>query len=232
MLANTCTICSAIPSFVERRAERVQQEAKPYRWHLPSRRRLLHLPPVTDSDTTAVDSAEGLTATQVAERVADGRVNTVPVSPRRSVRQIIRANVVTPVNMIMTTLLVLILVSGHPADALFAGVIISNSVIGIIQEIRAKRTLDELEVLNASRTTVRRDGENTQLDVSDVVANDLMLVGPGDQIVVDGTVIESIGLDVDESLLTGESDAVTKEPGDEVLSGSFVSSGSGSFSAT
>ncbi len=232
MLANTCTICSAIPSFVERRAERVQQEAKPYRWHLPSRRRLLHLPPVTDSDTTAVDSAEGLTATQVAERVADGRVNTVPVSPRRSVRQIIRANVVTPVNMIMTTLLVLILVSGHPADALFAGVIISNSVIGIIQEIRAKRTLDELEVLNASRTTVRRDGEDTQLDVSDVVANDLMLVGPGDQIVVDGTVIESIGLDIDESLLTGESDAVTKEPGDEVLSGSFVSSGSGSFTAT
>ena len=198
----------------------------------PSRGWLLHLPPVTDRDATAVDPDQGLTSGQVAERLADGRVNVVPASPRRSLSQIIRANVVTPVNMIMTTLLVLILISGHPADALFAGVIISNSVIGVVQEIRAKRTLDALEVLNAPRATVRRDGSDSEIDVNEVVADDLMLAGPGDQIVVDGTVVEAIGFDVDESLLTGESDAVTKQVGDEVLSGSFVSSGSGSFIAT
>ena len=174
----------------------------------------------------------GLNAAQVAERVRDGRVNIAPASPRRSLGQIIKANVVTPVNMIMTTLLVLILISGNPADALFAGVIVSNSVIGVIQEVRAKRTLDALEVLNAPRATVRRDGLDIALDVSLVVADDLILVRPGDQIVVDGEVVEAFSLDVDESLLTGEADAVSKEVGGEVLSGSFVASGSGAYVAT
>jgi len=179
-----------------------------------------------------VDPAVGLTQDQVASRVADGRVNVLPTPPSRSIRQIFRANVITPVNMIMTTLLVLILVSGHPADALFAGVIVSNSAIGILQELRAKRTLDALEVLNAPRAKVRREGRIADIEVSGVVADDLILTGPGDQIVVDGTVLVANGLEVDESLLTGEADAVTKTAGDEVLSGSFVAAGSGAFQAT
>ena len=187
---------------------------------------------VTSGTAPPVDPSTGLTASQVAERVGDGRVNVIPASPRRSLGQIIQANIITPVNMIMTTLLVLILVSGHPADALFAGVIISNSVIGVLQEVRAKRTLDQLEVLNAPRAAVRRDGDDVDIDVGEVVADDLVLAGPGDQIVVDGVVATAVGFDVDESLLTGESDAVTKEVGDEVLSGSFVASGSGEYFAT
>jgi len=185
------------------------------------------------SDSNAhVDPAIGLTQDQVDQRLTDGRVNVIPTPPSRSIRQIIRANVVTPVNMIMTTLLVLILVSGHPADALFAGVIVSNSAIGILQELRAKRTLDALEVLNAPRAKVRRDGQITDIEVGGVVADDLILTGPGDQIVVDGTVLAANGFEVDESLLTGEADAVTKTVGDEVLSGSFVAAGSGAFQAT
>jgi len=185
----------------------------------------------SDSDIH-VDPAIGLTQSQVDERLADGRVNVLPTPPSRSIRQIIRANVVTPVNMIMATLLVLILVSGNPADALFAGVIVSNSAIGILQELRAKRTLDALEVLNAPRATVLRDGVRADIEVGAVVADDLILGGPGDQIVVDGVVVVAAGFEVDESLLTGEADAVMKTTGDEVLSGSFVAAGSGSYRAT
>jgi cation-transporting ATPase E len=93
----------------------------------------------------------GLTAAEVAERVADGRVNNVPDAPVRSLGQIIRANVLTPVNSIISTLFVLILIAGYPADALFAGVVVSNSVIGIVQELQARRTLNELAVLSARR---------------------------------------------------------------------------------
>ncbi|MCP3935835.1 MAG: HAD-IC family P-type ATPase [Actinomycetia bacterium] len=178
------------------------------------------------------DISTGLSSDQVAERRRDGRINAVPASPSRTIGQIIRANIFTTVNLIIGTLLVLILVAGKPGDALFAGVIISNSVIGIIQEVRAKQTLDQLALLNAPVARVRRDATEHDISVEEVVADDLLVVGPGDQVVVDGTVLETIGLDMDESLLTGESDAVTKTAGDEVLSGSFVASGSGVFRAT
>ncbi|MFK7917583.1 MAG: HAD-IC family P-type ATPase [Ilumatobacter sp.] len=180
----------------------------------------------------AVDTLTGLTAAQVAERRADGRTNNVPDAPVRTLREIIRANVFTPVNAIISTLFVLILIAGYPADALFAGVVISNSVIGVAQEVRARRTLHQLELLNAPKATARRDGVDVELAVSEVVADEVLILKPGDQVVVDGDVISGIGLDVDESLLTGESDAVTKQPGDEVMSGSFVSSGSGLYTAT
>jgi len=180
----------------------------------------------------AADTDIGLTAAQVAERRADGRTNDVPDSPVRSLSEIIRANVFTPVNAIITTLFVLILVAGYPADALFAGVVISNSVIGVVQELRARRTLHQLELLNAPKATARRDGEDVELVVSEVVADEVLILKPGDQVVVDGRVDSAIGLDIDESLLTGESDAVTKTSGDDVMSGSFVSSGSGLYVAT
>ena len=182
--------------------------------------------------TDAVDTSRGLTAAQVAERRADGRTNNVPDAPVRTLGEIIRANVLTPVNAIISTLFVLILVAGFPADALFAGVVVSNSVIGVLQELRARRTLHQLELLNAPKATARRDGADVEMAVSEVVADELLVLKPGDQIVVDGTVHSAVGLDVDESLLTGESDAVTKRPGDDVMSGSFVSSGSGLYTAT
>lgn len=174
----------------------------------------------------------GLTSEEVAERKRDGRVNTAPDGPSRTVAQIYRANIFTTVNMIMGTLLVLILVAGKPGDALFAGVIVSNSVIGIVQELRAKKTLDELALLNAPVARVIRDSEESRVAVDEVVEHDLLVIGPGDQVVVDGEVVEEVGLDMDESLLTGESDAVSKSIGDEVLSGSFVSSGSAKYVAT
>jgi len=174
----------------------------------------------------------GLTAAEVAERVADGRVNDVPDAPVRTTGEILRANVLTPVNAIMGALLVLILVAGFPGDALFAGVIVSNSVIGTVQELRARRTLTELAVLSAPRARVVRDGDPLDMDVSGVVADDLLVLGPGDQVVVDGTVVDGMGLELDESLLTGEADPVDKSTGDEVLSGSFVSAGSGHYRAT
>ncbi len=164
--------------------------------------------------------------------MADGRVNDVPDAPVRTTGEILRANVLTPVNAIMGTLLVLILVAGFPGDALFAGVIVSNSVIGTIQELRARRTLAQLEVLSAPRARVVRDGDTLDLEVSGVVADDLLALSPGDQVVVDGTVVDGAGLEVDESLLTGEADPVDKVVGDEVLSGSFVSAGSGHYRAT
>ena len=179
-----------------------------------------------------VSDNPGLTASEVEQRVADGRTNDVPDAPVRSFTEIIKANVLTPVNAIITSLLVLILVAGFPADALFAGVVVTNSVIGIAQELQARRTLNALAVLSAPKARVRRDGVAREVGVSAVVADDLLELRPGDQVVVDGDVIEESGLELDESLLTGEADAVEKKIGDQVLSGSFVSAGSGLYRAT
>lgn len=174
----------------------------------------------------------GLTTAEVAERVADGRVNDVPDAPVRTTSEIFRANVLTPVNAIMGTLFALILIAGFPGDALFAGVIVSNSIIGTVQELRARRTLTNLAVLSAPRARVVRDGAATDVNVSGVVADDLLELRPGDQVVVDGVVVEAMGLEVDESLLTGEADPVDKAVGDPVLSGSFVAAGMGHVRAT
>jgi cation-transporting ATPase E len=178
------------------------------------------------------DDLRGLTASEVAARVADGRVNLVPDAPVRSLGEIIRANVLTRINAIIGVLFVLILIAGHPQDAVFAFVIVSNSVIGIVQELRARKTLNELAVLNAPKARVVRDGEASSIGLSQVVADDLLELQPGFQVVVDGEVLESSGLEIDESLLTGESEPILKQRGDEVLSGSFVVAGSGYFRAT
>ena len=174
----------------------------------------------------------GLTTAEVAERVADGRVNDVPDAPVRTTSEIFRANVLTPVNAIMGTLFALILIAGFPGDALFAGVIVSNSIIGTVQELRARRTLTNLAVLSAPRARVVRDGAATDVNVSAVVPDDLLELRPGDQVVVDGVVMEAMGLEVDESLLTGEADPMDKAVGDPVLSGSFVAAGMGHVRAT
>ena len=179
---------------------------------------------------TTADLA-GLSADEVAQRVADGRVNDVPDAPVRTLGEIIRANVLTPVNAILLSLLVLILAAGAPGDALFVGVVVSNSIIGIVQELRARRELRRLAVLSEPRARVRRDGDSREIDVGEVVADDLLELASGDQVVVDGEVLAGVGLEVDESLLTGESDSVPKSPGTRVMSGSFVAAGSGVYRA-
>ena len=190
-----------------------------------------------DSDSAPIRAAEveparGLTGEQVAERVAAGHTNQVPDAPVRTLPQIFRANVFSPVNGIMLALFAAILIAGFPRDGLFVGVVVSNAIIGVAQEIRAKRELDKLAVLSAPKARVVRDGEVSEVGVSEVVADEVLELTPGDQVVVDGAVLTSSGLEADESLLTGEADPIEKEPGDELLSGSFVAAGSGRYQAT
>ena len=138
----------------------------------------------------------------------------------------------TVFNGLLTALFVCILLTGRWQNGLFGLVIVANSAIGIFQEVRAKRTLDRLAVLNAPRARVVRDGSVTEVEVGDVVADDLLELRSGDQVLADGVVHESDGLEIDESLLTGESDPVGKEPSDDVRSGSIVVAGQGRFQAT
>ncbi len=137
-----------------------------------------------------------------------------------------------PVNAIMLSLFALILVAGFPADGLFVGVVVSNTVIGIAQELYARHELRKLQLLNAPQARVLRDGVEEDIAVGDIVADDVVLLAPGDQVVVDGVTLRSDGLEIDESLLTGEADPVDKDIDDEVLSGSFVAAGSGACRAT
>jgi cation-transporting ATPase E len=178
------------------------------------------------------DAERGLTAAEVAERETRGQVNVVPRTHTRSVGQIVRANVLTRFNALLGGMLVLILIVGPLRDALFGFVLIANAGVGIWQEVRAKRTLDRLSVLTAPKAHVLRDGEVREIAVDRVVQDDVLELVPGGQIVVDGEVAVSGGLELDESLLTGESEAVVKVPGDRALSGSFVAAGSGRMVAT
>ncbi|MEU0127640.1 HAD-IC family P-type ATPase [Streptomyces sp. NPDC006289] len=174
----------------------------------------------------------GLTTAEVAERVARGEVNDVPVRSSRSVTEIVRANVLTRFNLIIGVLWVIMLFVAPIQDSLFGFVIIANTGIGIVQEWRAKKTLDSLAVVGEAKPAVRRDGVSAEVSVSEIVLGDLVELGPGDKVVVDGTVAEADSLEIDESLLTGEADPVTKRPGDAVMSGSFVVAGGGAFTAT
>lgn len=184
------------------------------------------------STTVQAVEAFGLTAEEVAQRRRDGLTNDVPDRASRSVRDIVRANVFTRINAILGVLFVLVMATGSVIDGMFGLLIVANSAVGIIQEVRAKRTLDRLAIVGQARPTVRRDGRAEQIAPKDVVLDDLIELGPGDQIVVDGVVAEAELLEVDESLLTGESDDVAKETGAQVLSGSYVVSGSGAYRAT
>ena len=177
-------------------------------------------------------SSTGLSDDEVADRRARGLANDLPDAPTRSVGEIVKANVFTYFNLLLGSLFVIILVVGPSNDALFGGVIIANTVVGVVQEVRAKRTLDRLAVLSSPRARVRRNGTAGEIPVNEVVLDDVLLLEPGDQVVVDGEVLTSSSIEIDESLLTGESDPVLKEPGNPVMSGSFVAAGSGSMRAT
>ncbi|WP_405360998.1 cation-translocating P-type ATPase [Kitasatospora sp. NBC_00085] len=174
----------------------------------------------------------GLTSAEVAERVARGDVNDVPVRSSRSTREIVRANVFTRFNAIIGVMFGIILIVGPIQDGLFGLVIVANTAIGIVQELRAKKTLDSLALIGEARPQVRRDGTVQQIATGGIVLDDTVLLGIGDKVIVDGEVTEADGLEIDESLLTGEPDPVLKQPGDQVMSGSFVVAGAGAFTAT
>ncbi|MEU6069102.1 HAD-IC family P-type ATPase [Streptomyces sp. NPDC047082] len=190
------------------------------------------LDPVHPVPAASVPPSTGLTSAEVAERVARGQVNDVPVRSSRTLSEIVRANVFTRFNAIIGVLWLIMLFVAPIQDSLFGFVILANTGIGIVQEWRAKQTLDSLAVIGEARPTVRRDGITTEVSTSGLVLDDLIEIGPGDKIVVDGVCAEADGLEIDESLLTGEADPVVKHPGAEVRSGSFVVAGGGAFKAT
>lgn len=175
----------------------------------------------------------GLTQQQVQQRIDLGHVNELPPTSGRSVRDIIRANVFTRINGILAVLFAVVLYTGSIVNGAFGLLIIANSIVGIVQELRAKRTLDKLSIVGRAKPMVIRDGEPArEIDRESVVLDDLIEVGPGDQIVVDGILRYASDVAVDESSLTGESDAVDKSVGDMVYSGSSVVVGSARYQAT
>ncbi len=169
----------------------------------------------------------GLSEREVAERIQKGKTNAAKEITSRSLWHIMRANVFTRFNAILGGLFVIIMVFGHPGDALFGIVLVCNTLIGIIQELRAKIALDRLSILVAPTARVIREGKTREIGTAEIVEDDVIHLKSGDQIPIDGVVLKSDGLEVDESLITGESVPVVKEEGDEVLSGTIVVAGSG-----
>ena len=173
----------------------------------------------------------GLTSAEVAERVSRGAVNRLDERTSRSIGEIVRANVLTRFNAILGALFVLIMVTGSYADGLFGVVLLVNSAIGITQEYLAKRKLDRLALLNAPTTRVVRDDEVRVVPTTEVVQDDLIELRTGDEVPADGTLVSSAGLELNEANLTGESDPVAHDEGDEILSGTNVVAGSGHYHA-
>ena len=177
-------------------------------------------------------SVSGLSAAQVAERVSAGRTNEYRERTSRSAAQILRANVFTIFNGILGAALVLVLALGHWADALFGFVLVLNTATGTLAEIRAKRALDRLSVLETPRAIVVRDGAETEVAVGQVVLDDVVRLAAGQQVLADGEVLTSDGLEIDESILTGESRPVRPVSGAKVMSGTTVTAGTGLFRTT
>ena len=167
----------------------------------------------------------GLTASQVRACEESGQTNAVKSTTSRSILDIVRANVFTLFNGIIFAAMVLVLITGSWKDAVFGFVILINTGIGIVTELKAKRTLDRLSILVTSDYAVRRDGENTEVPSRDIVLGDLLWIRSGEQVPADAQVLSSYGLELDESMLTGESRTVRKEDGDQVYSGSTAVSG-------
>jgi cation-transporting ATPase E len=173
------------------------------------------------------EAAGGLTAADVAARVERGQTNEFAEATSRSAGSIIRANLFTLFNAIIVACFLVLLFLGRWQDALFGVSALANTIIGSVQEFRAKRSLDELALLHAPHARVMRDGTESEIAVSEVVLDDLLVLRAGDQVSADAVVHVASRLQLDESMLTGESDPVDKNPGDEVLSGSIVVGGEG-----
>lgn len=173
----------------------------------------------------------GLSSAEVAERIAAGQTNVAETKTSRSFSEIFRANVFTRFNAVLGALFVVVIFAGSIADGLFGFPLIANSAIGIIQEWIAKRKLDRLAFMHAPTATVVRDGKPIDVHTDEVVLGDLIVLRAGDQIPADGTVVDGTGLEVNEANLTGEMDAVPKDSGDQVMSGTIVTAGIGRFVA-
>ncbi len=174
---------------------------------------------------------QGLSQAEVAERRAKGQGNNIKVQTSRSYGQILRENVFTFINNILFGLGIALVLVGRTSDALVSvGIVSINIVVSVVQEVRAKRMLDRIALLTRPKATVVREGEEQTVDPSELVVGDILLVKPGDQIVLDGEVVEG-EMEVDESLLTGESDLIPKTADASLLSGSFCVTGMAYYEA-
>ncbi len=167
---------------------------------------------------------QGLTEEQVRQRISEGLVNDDQALPTKSIKRIFYDNIVTLFNVLNLLLGIAVFCVGSYKNMLFLGVMFFNTVIGIVQEIRAKRTIDKLSIVSATKVTVVRDGAKQKVAVNDIVLDDIIEFSQGNQIPVDCIVISG-NCDANESLLTGESDSIHKKPGDLMYSGSYIVSG-------
>ncbi len=168
---------------------------------------------------------KGLSTSEVEKRINDGKVNYDTTTPSKSIKQILIENTCTLFNFINLVLAVLVIIVGSYKNILFLGVVISNTLISTIQEIRAKKIVDKLSIISSSKAKVIRDGKRSDISINEVVLDDVMLYELGDQIIADSKVLSGI-CEVDESFITGESKTITKKEGDTLLSGSYIVSGS------
>ncbi|HYI15322.1 MAG TPA: HAD-IC family P-type ATPase, partial [Thermomicrobiales bacterium] len=173
-----------------------------------------------------------LTEAEAAARAERGEANVAPVATSRSYGRIIFQNTISFINILLFSIVVFLAVLGLYSDAAMTAVlVVANVFVGTFQEIRAKRKLDQIALLTRPTATVIRDKQERTIDPAQVVKGDLLVLKPGDQVLVDGIVVQDSSLSVDESLLTGESDLVQKAKGAEVYSGSFCMTGSGIYRA-
>lgn len=170
---------------------------------------------------------KGLNNKEVEKRVSEGKVNTIPKLPSRTLGQILRANIVTSYNILNLGLALVMVLIGTPKNAVFAIIVIVNIIAGAFQELHAKSILEKLSVINNKRAYVLRNGEVKNISVDEIVLDDIIFLRTGDQILVDCEMIEDTELEVDESMITGESDNILKRKGDTLLSGSVVTTGQG-----
>lgn len=182
-------------------------------------------------DATSDTLSTGLTDAEVAERVASGKTNAFAADTSRSAWSIVRANVFTLFNGIVFACFLVLFLVGRWQDALFGLAAFANAIIGCIQEFRAKSALDRLALMNAPRALVRRNGAEAEVAPTDVVLDDVLVFRAGEQVPADAVILAARGLQIDESMLTGESDPVEKQPDDEALSGAVVVAGEGTARA-
>ncbi len=181
---------------------------------------------MTKIDKINKDMIKGLSKAEILCRIKDGKVNRLPKAPSRTLGQIIRANLFTSYNALNAILAIIVFIAGSPKNAVFAGgVIITNTIIGMFQEIRAKNILERLSVINEKSVDVIREGKIDNINIEEIVLDDIIVLKSGDQILVDCELLSNNEIEVDESLITGESDSILKKENDRLLSGSFVSSG-------
>ena len=180
--------------------------------------------PAREPERIFPDPKMGLTAGQAADLLEQGLGNEAVESNAKSTKQIIRENTLTFFNLVFVVLAVMLVISGHFKDMMFLAIAAINSLIGIVQQLRSRATLEKLSLISEARVKVVRDGQLGTVPVHKLVREDIVELGAGDQIPADGPVMSG-QVTVNEALITGEADPITKNPGDELLSGSFVVSG-------